>query len=433
MKSSLTNGTPVKNPRFLAVTAAGLAAALALSACGDGSSAGDGATITFVAADYGSSGQNPTQAYWQDVISAFERQNPKIKVRLQVIDWNDLDSQVAAMVQNGRQPDLLQAGGYADFARSRLLYPASDVLSATTALDFLPAITRAGEQDGVQYGIPFVSSARMFLINNTLFRKAGLDPARPPRTWDEVTAAATALKKAGVEVPLGLPLGREEAQAESLIWMLENHGDYQSLQGHYTIDSQANLDTFTQLKGWVDAGLTERNPAAVDRTDLAKEFAAGRVGMLNGFPGQLAELGSMDVSWTAMPSKGGTANATLGVADWVMAFKKGGHRRQVKAFLNFAYGTENTVRFAKEYKLLPVTQPALAALQADPEEKALQPFLRILPTATFYPLSDPTWPAVSLQIRTRIGSAVAEPKKTLDALQQTAEQATEQAAAQAVR
>ncbi|MFJ6772217.1 ABC transporter substrate-binding protein [Kitasatospora sp. NPDC091257] len=416
--------------RLLSLSAATVAGALALSGCSKGSNSGstsaDGVTtIKFVAADYGSNGQNPTQAYWQGVISAFEQQNPKIKVDLQVINWNDIDTQVKTMVQNGNQPDILQTGGYADFAKNGQLYPAQEVLSAATTADLLPAMARAGEQDGTQYGIPFISSARMFLINNALFRKAGLDPANPPKTWADLTAAATAMKNAGVEIPLGVPLGREEAQGEAFIWMLENHGGYQDAKGQYVINSQANIDTFTQLKSWVDAGLTEQSPASVNRTDLAKDFASGKVGMLNGIPTQLNDVKDMDVTWTALPGKDGASQATLGVADWVMAFKKSGHKDQIKAFLDFAYSKDNTVKFDKEYNLLPVTRSALTALQADPDEKALAPFLQILPTATFYPLSDPTWPAVSAQVKTQIGSAASDPKKALDALQQAARQAGE--------
>ncbi|MGF1431937.1 extracellular solute-binding protein [Kitasatospora sp. LaBMicrA B282] len=414
--------------RLLTLAAAGAAGVLALSACGSGSGSGsaDGTTtIKFVAADYGSNGQNPSQAYWQGVISAFEQQNPKIKVDLQVINWNDIDTQVKTMVQNGNEPDLLQTGGYADYAKNGQLYAAQDVLSPATASDLIPALAKAGVQDGTQYGIPFVSSARMFLINNTLFKQAGLDPTKPPTTWDEVTADATALKKAGVEVPLGIPLGHEEAQAESFIWMMENHGGYQDASGKYTINSAANIATFTQLKSWVDAGLTEQSPASVNRTDLLKDFASGKVGMVNGIPTELADVKNMDVSWTSMPSKDGATKSTLGVADWMMAFKKGGHQDQIKAFLDFAYSKENTVKFDKEYDLMPVTQSALTEFQSDPDEKPLQPFLQILPTATFYPLSDPTWPAVSAQIKTQIGSALGDPKKGLDALQQAAQQAGE--------
>ncbi|MFB7124704.1 ABC transporter substrate-binding protein [Kitasatospora sp. NPDC056273] len=147
--------------RLFALSAATLAGTLALSGCGKGSASGstsaDGVTtIRFVAADYGSNGQNPSQAYWQGVISAFEQQNPEIKVDLQVINWNDIDTQVKTMVQNGNQPDVLQTGGYADFAKNGQLYPAQEVLSGSTAADLLPAMAQAGEQDGTRYGIPFI-------------------------------------------------------------------------------------------------------------------------------------------------------------------------------------------------------------------------------------------------------------------------------------
>lgn len=413
--------------RLLTLSTAGIVGALVLTACGGASGSSTGAdgvtTIEFVAADYGSNGDNPSQAYWQDVIKAFEKKNPKIKIDLQVINWNDIDAQVKTMVQNGNQPDVLQTGGYADFAKSGLLYSVPEVLSVATEGDLIPAVADAGRQDGTAYGIPFVSSARMFLINNALFRKAGLDPKKPPQTWAEVTAAATALKKAGVEVPLGVPLGKEEAQAESFIWMMGNGGGYQGTGGKYAINSPANVETFTQLKKWVDADLTEKSPAAVNRTDLTKNFASGKVGMLNGFPGQLAELKGKDVTWAAMPGAHAKSPSTLGVADWVMAFKKGGHKKEIKAFLDFAYGKENTVRFAKTYSLLPVTQSARAALVTDPAAKDLAPFLDILPTATSYPISDPTWPGVSAQIKTQIGSALDDPQKGLDALQKAAEQA----------
>ncbi|MFG2848685.1 sugar ABC transporter substrate-binding protein, partial [Kitasatospora sp. NPDC048296] len=59
--------------RLLALSAATVAGTLALSGCSKGSASGstsaDGVTtIKFVAADYGSNGQNPSQAYWQGVI-----------------------------------------------------------------------------------------------------------------------------------------------------------------------------------------------------------------------------------------------------------------------------------------------------------------------------------------------------------------------------
>ena len=46
--------------------------------------------------------------------------------------------------------------------------------------------------------MPFNSSTQVLYINKDAFRKAGLDPNRPPKTWPEVGAAAEKLKAAGM-------------------------------------------------------------------------------------------------------------------------------------------------------------------------------------------------------------------------------------------
>lgn len=51
--------------------------------------------------------------------------------------------------------------------------------------------------DGRLASMPFNSSTAVAWINCDAFEKAGLDPARPPATWDDVIAAARALKAKG--------------------------------------------------------------------------------------------------------------------------------------------------------------------------------------------------------------------------------------------
>jgi hypothetical protein len=48
--------------------------------------------------------------------------------------------------------------------------------------------------DGRMASMPFNSSTAVMWINRDAFRKAGLDPAKPPATWPEVAAAAQAIK-----------------------------------------------------------------------------------------------------------------------------------------------------------------------------------------------------------------------------------------------
>ena len=52
--------------------------------------------------------------------------------------------------------------------------------------------------DGKLVSMPFNSSTPVFFYNKDAFKKAGLDPNKPPKTWDEAQEAALKLRDAGV-------------------------------------------------------------------------------------------------------------------------------------------------------------------------------------------------------------------------------------------
>ncbi|GAA5073827.1 multiple sugar transport system substrate-binding protein [Thermocatellispora tengchongensis] len=418
----------MKNRLTGAVTL-GLAAALVLTGCGSGSgdTAGDGGsaqggpvTLKMVAADYGDgpTADNSGEKFWKGVVDEFQAANPNIKVDVQVINWNDIDKQVATMVQNGQVPDILQTGDYSGFVADDLLYKVDEVLSPNTKADLLEKFAEFGKVNGVGYGIPFVSSARGLFYNKNLFDKAGI--AEPPKTWDELKAAAEKLKKAGVAQPFGLPLGNEEAQAESFLWFMGNGGGYKDASGKWAIDSPQNIETFKYLKELVDAGLTTANPGTKNRKDVWADFAAGKVGMVNGGPmsipifekGGLTEFGVAPIV-----GKSGPLDTTLGVEDWIMAFNKNGHQEEIKKFFDFFYSGSAAQKLSDTYKLLPVTKSGIQKLSSD---EKLKPFLDALPNATFYPFQDPKWSEVNTQIKQTIGGALDDPAKVLGAIQKVA-------------
>ena len=258
------------------------AATLALAACSSsGSSAGGGGgttTLKLVVADYGTGPSNASAKYWDGIVSAFEKAHSDIKVNVTSIPWTNFDQQVQTMVQNKQYPDITEGDYFANYAQDGLLYSASDVLSDPGNL--LPAFKAQGTYNGTQYGMPFTTSSRTLFYNKKLFTQAGI--AAAPQTWADVEADAAKIKALGT-IGFGLPLGAEEAQAESLLWMLGDGGGYQTA-GKYTINSAANVAAFTYLKGLVTAGDTEPNPGTVNRTDLWQKFAQGNVGMINGSP-----------------------------------------------------------------------------------------------------------------------------------------------------
>ena len=400
--------------RRLVALAVAVSMAVALTACDRGS----GAAIKVVIADYS---KDHTRPFWQSLAETYTKQTG-VKVDLQVIDWNSIDQQVSTMLQNNQPPDVLNLNAFASYAKDGLLYPAEDILSPKTKADFLDAFTRGGEFRGKLYGFPILSSARAFFYNRALLARAGL--AGPPGTWDEFLQAARKIQAlGGGTIGYALPLGPEEAQAEWSIWMWNNGGDWKSGEA-WAINSDRNVQTLSFLADLANKHkVTQVNPGKTNRTDGAFQlFKDGKVGMVMGFSPLAAQLdaeGKVDYGIGLMPSNTG-ASVTLGVEDYLMAFKKKGNQESVKKFLDLYYQPENITRWITAEGFLPVTKSGLRQMSGNPK---LRPYLDALPNARLAPTTDPAWDKVKLDVQQNIGLAVqpgGNPKLVLDQLQKNA-------------
>ncbi len=417
--------------RYLSLAAAGAALCLtAVTLTGCGGVTGDNeVTLRVVAADYGDNPQNSSAGYWKDLAAGFEKNHPGVKVEVSVYNWSEVDAKVAAMVKAGKAPDIAQIGAYADYAAAGKLYTAEELLSVKTEADFLAPLADAGKIRRVQYGMPFVASTRLLFYNEKLLTDAGIIPKDSkagwqPKSWADLEAAAKKLKGAGVPTPFALPLGREEAQAETMMWMLSGGGGYTDNEEAYAIDSPDNVKTFEFLRDkLVGQGLTgAAEPGKTDRQTAFDAFTRGEVGMLNGHPTLLKQAAGkgVKVGMVALPTADGTDHSTMGVADWIMAFKNG-HRVQSGKFLDYLYETKNVTAFTGKYDLLPVTTSGYRAMESATGGSAaqLRTFLLALPNARLYPVGKKSWAGVSEDVKQNIGKAVqpgGQPAKVLESI-----------------
>ncbi|MGW4276138.1 extracellular solute-binding protein [Streptomyces seoulensis] len=416
-------------PRLFGMTASVVALGLLgclTTACG--SSGSDGTTLHLIAPEYGNSPATSSKAYWDKLTAAFTAAHPGKKVEVTLYPWADIDRKVTSLVQEDKAPDVALMGAYSDFAAQHRLYAARDLLPIKAEANFLPPLAEAGSVDGTLYGLPFVASSRLLFYNEELFDEAGV---KPPKTWSDLKTAAEALKRAGVRYPYALPLGPEEAHAEALIWELSNGGGYTDSGGGYSIASQQNVQTFRWIKdNLVTPGLTGPTPPArLNRQDAFDAFLHGDVGMVNGYPSLLHEAREkgMRVGTLPMPVSDtlstGETPPSVGVADWMMAFKHDGNRQLVSAFLDFVYQDKNLSAFAGRYDLLPSTVSAAQATQRSAEDPSTEQFLTALRTAQLYPVNEPSWLKVSILIKQNIGKAVApsaDPRLVLEDIAQEA-------------
>lgn len=147
--------------------------------------------------------------YWQyayetrvtamdQLIAKFEAANPDITVKQTTFPYDDYQTRVIAAKAAGQGPDVLQLfyGWLDKFQGGGVLQPLSPTAFPHDAIeaDFFPIVTAMKRGDDY-YGLPTAVRSLALFYNKKLFEEAGLDPAKPPQTLDELVAAAVATAK----------------------------------------------------------------------------------------------------------------------------------------------------------------------------------------------------------------------------------------------
>jgi sn-glycerol 3-phosphate transport system substrate-binding protein len=110
-----------------------------------------------------------------------------------------------AAVRSGKAPAILQVYevGTATMMASKAIVPVFDVFkNAGVAFDekqFVPTVAGYySDASGHLISQPFNSSTPVLYYNKDAFKKAGLNPDQPPKTWQDLEKDAAALRKAGM-------------------------------------------------------------------------------------------------------------------------------------------------------------------------------------------------------------------------------------------
>ena len=184
----------MKNFMTAAVMSAGLLAATAMPAFSQ----------TELTMYYPVSVGGPLTKVIDGMIDGFEKENPEIKVKA-VYAGNYDDTRVRALsaIQSGQpaQLSVLFSIDAYDLMEQDLIVPFEDVVKTDEEKQWLssfyPALMANGRIEDKTWGIPFQRSTIVMYYNKDMFREAGLDPEKAPKTWQEMIDAGKKLTKDG--------------------------------------------------------------------------------------------------------------------------------------------------------------------------------------------------------------------------------------------
>ncbi len=141
----------------------------------------------------------PLTTLMNGLVEEFNKSQAEIRVQPTYAgDYSQTRIKVQAAVVGGAPPDVVVLGATDLYTMKVLdaIIPLDDFLAREGKEyleDFFPAFLLNSRLDGKIWSIPFQRSTPILYYNKDAFRKAGLDPDKPPKTWDELVAFAKKL------------------------------------------------------------------------------------------------------------------------------------------------------------------------------------------------------------------------------------------------
>lgn len=147
---------------------------------------------------------------FQKVLDRFNKANPDIVVRQKAINWEEAYAKSVAAIQSGNAPDLLFTNPdmTTTIRQTGAGQPVDDLVAMLDKkYDLIDSAASPYRWDGHYWAVPTYNMVQVLWYRADLFKKAGLDPDRPPRTWAELLQYAQKLQQSGV-YGIGLPASK---------------------------------------------------------------------------------------------------------------------------------------------------------------------------------------------------------------------------------
>jgi len=221
---------------------------------------------------------------------------------------------------------------------------------------------RGGISDvkGKMFALPVALSTPVLYFNKNAFRKAGLDPDKPPKTWWEVQQAADKLFDAGSRCPYTTSWPAWVHIDNLSAW---NGAEVADAKGNLNFNGLVQIKHIALLSAWHKSKFF----AYFGRRDEADHrFAAGECGMLtstSSLYATLRENPAFETGVAALPyydDVRGAPQQTLadGASLWIGAGKKPLEYKGVARFVSFLLGAEMQVELTQAGGFLPMTPVA---------------------------------------------------------------------------
>ncbi len=347
----------------------------------------------------------------EPLVRRFEAEHPGLRVRVERVDPASARDSIAVALASGNPPDLCALGS-ADMP---------GLLASGTLTDWSAGV--ADQRDSLRgwemctvgdavYGLPWVLGTRALFWNKALFRRARLDSARAPDTWQDVRRAAAAVQRLGRGVHgYGVSANAHRRLFESFMPYAWGNGGDVLTAGRDTacFDSSANREALEFYLGLRKSG-TIAMPDTLDR-----EFVEGRLGLEVSGPWLCQTIAERapdlryGVALVPRPAADRGTHASYADGEVLVSFAASRRKAEALRLARFLGRTDNVLAVVGA---VPLFEPAargadtLAFYDGRPVRRT---FARQLETAHFAPCL-PAWDDMEAAIEDQIEQALFDRK-----------------------
>jgi len=279
-----------------------IALALGLPSCGSG--ADEGVTLRF----WGMGREGEVVA---ELVRAFERENPGIRVRVQQIPWTAAHEKLLTAFVGDATPDVAQLGNtwIPEFSALGALLPLDSLVAASSTVgpaQYFEGIWATNLVGDTLFGIPWYVDTRLIFHRTDILADAGYDSL--PGSWEEWRTAMERIAAQDVPGRYPIYLPTNEWPQPVILGMQAGSGLLTPDGRHGAFSDSAFRRGFEFYIGLFRDGLA---PSITSNqiSNVYQEFAAGNFAMLMTGPWNVGEFrrrlpAELQDSWATAPMPG---------------------------------------------------------------------------------------------------------------------------------
>ncbi|MEJ8308189.1 ABC transporter substrate-binding protein [Agrobacterium larrymoorei] len=304
--------------------------------------------------------RSDSSTFMPKLVDAFNASQKEHHADLQIVPVNELVQKYAVATAGGTAPDALSLDLIYTpaFAAAGQL---EDLTDFAKSLPYFNALSKAHISVGTYqdhiYGLPFSADGSVLIWNKKLFKQAGLDPEKGPKTWAEIRSDAEKVNALGGDIKgfyfSGNCGGCNIFTFTPLIWA--SGADIFSADGRQvTLDTPQMRDAIAFYQGMVRDKLVPAGAQTDTGSNFFAAFATGKIGITPSGSFAIGALATqspdLEYGVTPLPGKDGGSSSFAGGDNFVVS--KGTKKMEaVKAFLQFSYSLEGQKLLARNGSL----------------------------------------------------------------------------------